>query len=97
MRAVLEIDLKDALEQLRPTHARRQRCAQFASHSRGCAIGYPARVREQVTRLVAESGINDVIGAFAGELADVRPASSVAGFLGALSDACGEVNTRERA
>ena len=60
-------------------------------------IGSPARVREQVTRLAAEGGINDVIGAFAGELADARPASSFAGFLGALSDACGEVNTRERA
>ena len=60
-------------------------------------IGSPARFREQVTRLVAESGITDVIGAFAGELADARPASSFAGFLGARSDACGEVNMHERA
>ena len=29
-------------------------------------IGSPARVREQVTRLVAESGIADVIGALRG-------------------------------
>ena len=34
-------------------------------HSRGCAIGSTARFREQVTRLVAEGGINYVIGAFA--------------------------------